>query len=133
MEVLVLAVQDLLTLHAKPYGFANVVWNPMNHDDLCETSPRIIWRLKEPRDDGGLKGSVELSSFVLLGQFALMRSKSGFEQALPLGVLEFQGVQRSQQRFSLGLGISHARPGADIVISRRLSAVLQLRDLRWWP
>ena len=48
-----------------------------------------------------------------------MGAQPGLELALPLGVLDFQGVQRGEQRFGLSPGMSDARPAADIVVGRR--------------
>src|SRR5271157_5602510 len=62
-----------------------------------------------------------------------MRAQPGPELAMPFGVLDFQGVQRGEQRFSLGPGVGDTGPGADIAVSRRLPAVLQLGYLRGRP
>ena len=62
-----------------------------------------------------------------------MGAQPGLELALPFGVLDFQGVQRGEQRFSLSPGVGDAGPAADILVGRCLPAVLQLGDLRGRP
>ena len=52
---------------------------------------------------------------------------------MPLGVLDFQRVQRGEQRLGFGLATGQPRPVPDVLVGRRLPPVLQLGDLRRRP
>jgi hypothetical protein len=133
VEPLVRAVQDLLAPHARSDRFIDIVRQPVHPDALLEPGAGVVGRLQQTRNDGRFERTEHSGSGVTGGDGVLLGTQATTEQALPLGVLLLERVQRREQ--SLG-GIRPAcclGPAPDVGVSGLLPAVLQLRHLRRRP
>jgi len=100
---------------------------------LCESRPRVFGRLEQPRNNRRLERAKQARPGVQLPDFGLMRTQARPEQTLPFGMLNFERVQRGEQRLGLSFAAGRPRPRANVAVGRRLAGVLQLGHLRRRP
>src|SRR5690348_7494631 len=87
-----------------------------------EAGAGVLRSLEQAWNGGGLEHPEQAGPGVDLGKLVLVWPQAPAELALPLGVLDFERVQRSEQRFGLGFAAGNPGPVADVLGSRRLPA-----------
>jgi hypothetical protein len=127
------AVKDVLALHATFDGLVDVVGQLEDADALGETCASVLGVLKQSRDDGCLEDAKQPSFLIQLGQLILTWPDASTKHALPLGMLHFEGMEGREESGSLTLTVSCLRPSFDVVITWRLPAIFQLRNLGSLP
>ncbi len=97
MEPLVGPVQHFLTPDARTYRLVDVIGHFEDGDALREAGAGVFGCLQEPRNERRLERPEKMRFRVQVGNLILVGPQSRLELTLPFGVLDFQGMKRSEQ------------------------------------
>lgn len=122
-----------MTLYATLYSFADIVGQLEDADALSETGASVLGCLEQARNDGCLENAEQPSLLIQFSKSVLAWANAAPQYPLPLGMLNFQSMERGEQAGGLALGASGACPSSDVVIARRLLAIFKLGDFRGLP